>query len=305
MGIDNLFQDDGLKRDLALIQLILEPHLESHLKRRLECSINPIPQKLYEAMSYGVLEGGKRLRAYLFLAALRLFSGSVHDKVLLDICCSIECLQAYSLIHDDLPGMDNSDLRRGKPSTHKAFDHHTAILAGSSLQNLAFEILSRLDLDAKKRCALIEVMSVATGPQGMMAGQQLDMDYELFNPDVSQKNIERMQYLKTASFFQGVLQSACIVFGADQNCLNEFGKLFGRLFQITDDMLDVTSSREKLGKPTQNDNDKKTLITELGLEGAHQECKTLKRKAQVILKSCGTDSKPLITLMNFLITRSS
>ena len=228
------------------------------------------PSKLHSAIRYATLDGGKRIRPSLIFATGE--DLCIHNVELLNqLAVVIESIHAYSLIHDDLPSMDNDDLRRGKPSCHIAFNEGEAILAGDSLQAWAFGRLAKLDIDSDSIVQLITVLSDAIGPEGMAQGQALDLAYEE-EPSIDIEQLSQLHWRKT-----GMLIQACILMPAiatQQTSLIEafkaFGHHLGLAFQIQDDILDVTASSDQLGKPANSDleQNKKTFPSILGLEEA-------------------------------------
>ena len=316
----NSIETTELKTFLTQLKPIIEDELEILLQdqRRKGQKESKDLETLFEAMSYATLGNGKRLRAFLFLATCYSlgyeFSCGNINKDLLKICCALECLHAYSLIHDDLPGMDNSPLRRGKPSTHKAFNHHTAILSGSALQNLGFEILLSLNFKAEDKVELTKILLQKTGSLGMMGGQQLDMDYEVSCQTVPTKNIETMLHMKTGAFFQACVLMAWRLFknkhlssSPIRESLEQFAYHFGLLFQLTDDLLDTT--KKKIGKPTQQDSNKSTYTTLHGEAFTKTEIK--KHTSQCLqhlenlAPSADTSTTLLKKLVHFVKTREA
>ena len=238
--------------------------------------------KLSEAMRYAVLAGGKRLRPFLVLSSADLFG--VARGCGLRVAAAIECIHCYSLVHDDLPAMDDDDLRRGKPTVHKAFDEATAILAGDALQALAFEILSDAATheDPSVRCRLIAALSRAAGAAGMVGGQMLDLAAESENFDIGA--ITRLQRLKTGELFAFACESGAIMGRADESrrhALHAYAHDVGLAFQIADDLLDVEGSAELTGKAVGKDADagKATFVSELGVDRARDQARILAEQA--------------------------
>ena len=290
----------SFKDDLSQIQERLETRLSFFLDQAQEGT----PERLAQAMSYGLLEGGKRLRPFLHISAARLLGGN--EAVAFDIACALEMAHCYSLIHDDLPCMDDSPLRRGKPSVQAAFDPATALLAGNALYTLALEILADLDLADTKRLALIRAVSKASGASGMMGGQQLDMEAMISPAPLSLEQITRLQRLKTGALIEVCLASATIAFEPSQDmarALTLYGKNFGLLFQISDDLLDAKGTPETLGKPTQADEDKATFISHLGLEGAEEKANAIVEQACQVFDMYGAPAAPLTQVVRALLTR--
>jgi geranylgeranyl pyrophosphate synthase len=207
------------------------------------------PEKVHQAIRWSVFAGGKRFRPALVIATGQVFGAPV--KLMLKTACAFEMVHTYSLIHDDLPAMDDDDLRRGRPTCHVRFDEATAILAGDALQTLAFRTISRdEDLDAPTRVALIRELSNAAGtPDGMVGGQALDIEAEA--RAVSGRELEEIHRLKTGALIIASTRCGAIIAGASEEelvAVSEYGAQLGLLFQITDDLLDVTATAEDLGK---------------------------------------------------------
>ena len=269
--------------------------------------------RLLDAMTYAALNGGKRLRGCLVLSSARLVASVTKSAVNLDallaIASAVELVHAYSLIHDDLPAMDDAELRRGKPATHIAFDEATAILAGDALQTQAFMILSspELALSAEVKLALVAELAEASGLAGMAGGQMLDLQAEDRFLDITE--IRQMQDLKT-----GALIRASVLMGADAQgatdemraALTRYADKLGYAFQIADDLLDVQSNAEQLGKPAGRDaeQNKASLVSLLGLEEAKQISAQLVVEAQDALRPYGDAADALHAIANFTVKRS-
>lgn len=223
---------------------------------------------IYPAMEYSLLAGGKRLRPILTLECCRLCGGDVERA--LPLGCAVEMVHTYSLIHDDLPSMDNDDLRRGKPTNHKVFGEATAILAGDGLLTAAFGVIAAArELTEQQRLEAVRALSEAAGPQGMVGGQILDMDGE--DRALSRSEIEELQRLKTGALICCAARLGCIAAGADEltaKAIEGYAQRLGLAFQVRDDILDVTGSQDDLGKPIGSDTEqgKTTFVTLLGLE---------------------------------------
>lgn len=223
---------------------------------------------IYPAMEYSLLAGGKRLRPILTLECCRLCGGDVERA--LPLGCAVEMVHTYSLIHDDLPSMDNDDLRRGKPTNHKVFGEATAILAGDGLLTAAFGVIAAArELTEQQRLEAVRALSEAAGPRGMVGGQILDMDGE--DRALSRSEIEELQRLKTGALICCAARLGCIAAGADEltaKAIEGYAQRLGLAFQVRDDILDVTGSQDDLGKPIGSDTEqgKTTFVTLLGLE---------------------------------------
>jgi len=268
--------------------------------------------RVQEAMRYAITAGGKRLRPFLVLHSARLFG--VDDSRSLRVGAAIEALHTYSLVHDDLPCMDDDDLRRGRPTTHIAFDEMTAVLAGDALLTIAFEILAdaRTHPSADVRCALIARLAEASGHSGMIGGQIIDMLAPSFIEEGSfgVEDVIDLQRRKTGQLFEFSCEAGPILGQAapeDRARLKAYAEDMGVVFQITDDLLDVTSTAEKTGKAVGKDADmgKQTLVTLLGLEGARAEAEKRARRAVDALGPYAARSPELSALPFFLLNRES
>lgn len=225
--------------------------------------------RIYEAMQYSLMAGGKRIRPVLTLETCRMCGGDA--QAALPFACAVEMVHTYSLIHDDLPCMDDDDLRRGKPTNHKVFGEANAVLAGDALLTAAFEIMTehRGDLPAERVLEAIDCLSHAAGAAGMIGGQILDMEGE--ERPLGLEELKLMQSLKTGALICAATEMGCIIAGgneAQRQAVRKYAQCVGSAFQIRDDMLDVTSTDEVLGKPIGSDaeNGKTTFVTQLGLE---------------------------------------
>ena len=233
---------------------------------------------LYSAMRYGVLNGGKRLRSFMVMEGARIFG--VEPSRARRVAASVEFVHSYSLIHDDLPAMDNADTRRGKPSLHKAYDQATAILAGDALLTLAFEVISdpQTHEDPRVRIDLVSLLSGAIGASGMVGGQMLDMIGEKQNFDVG--TISRLQRLKTGKLIAFCCEAGAIMGRANpahRSALRNYAHDLGLAFQVTDDILDVEGKQEETGKPTGRDAEKgkATFVSTMGVEQARARAQML------------------------------
>jgi geranylgeranyl pyrophosphate synthase len=262
--------------------------------------------KLFEAMHYSVFNGGKRLRPALCFAAAEAVSAS--DSNTMRVAAAVEMIHAYSLIHDDLPAMDDDDLRRGVPTCHIKFDEATAILAGDALQSLAFKQLSELDLSASTSLQLVSLLSDLAGCNGMVTGQAIDLAST--GKQLSAEELTYMHNHKT-----GALIEASVVMGAiatdqassDQlQALRQFSRAIGLAFQIQDDILDVESSTEELGKSQGSDsaNNKATYTSILGIEKARSEAERLYQQSLEALSPFGDQAQSLGVLAKFIVHRS-
>lgn len=266
-----------------------------------------IPDRLYEALRYVLFAKAKRIRPLLIYATGICFKVPIS---LLDIpAVAVECIHTYSLVHDDLPAMDNDDLRRGQLTCHKAFDEATAILVGDALQNIAFEILSRghPKLCAEQQLRMIHLLAEATGAKGMIGGQFLDMQFQGNTPSLT--SIKHMHALKT-----GALIRASILMAANmaEDCskkqlaaLSTFSDLIGLAFQIKDDILDVESHEVQLGKTVGADNIQKkaSILTALSLTEAKDTSEHLLQQAEACLSTLPEPTQPLLDVARFIIER--
>lgn len=258
--------------------------------------------RLIEAMRYAALGPGKRLRPFLVVESAALFD--VPRALALKAGAALECVHCYSLVHDDLPAMDDDDLRRGRPTTHRAFDEATAILAGDSLLTFAFEILAELDAAPAIRLKLISELAKASGMAGMAGGQMLDIAAEVrVISDVSE--IVRIQQMKTGALFRFACEAGAILGGADPQPLRQYADHIGLAFQIADDILDAESTPEVLGKATQKDRHKgkATFVDLLGPEAAKQRAKELTASATAALAPYGPRAETLREVAKFIVTR--
>jgi farnesyl diphosphate synthase len=259
-------------------------------------------------MRYATFAGGKRLRPFLVLQSARLFDVAEANAVRAAV--AIEVLHTYSLVHDDLPSMDNDDLRRGRPTTHRAFDEATAILAGDGLLTIAFEILSHpaTHASADVRCELISNLAHAAGSNGMIGGQMIDM--KAAEQTLTAEQVMLLQRLKTGALFEFSCEAGAILGQAGKehrDRMRSYAQDFGLAFQITDDLLDVTSTAEKTGKAVGKDKDqgKATLISIYGVEGAKAEAGKLVDRAIETLAPYGDKAVELQALATYLLDREN
>ena len=274
--------------------------LKNYLKKRTENT------KLFNALKYGLFSGGKKFRSYLIVTSGKLFN--LNYKQLIAIGAAVECMHSYSLIHDDLPSMDDDDFRRGKKSTHKVFGEATAILAGNSLLTLAFEILSsnNININAKSKINLINALASSAGHSGIAGGQYLDLKFEKMR--VNKNLIIDMQNKKTGELISFCTESAAII--ANKNShrkfLKKIGLDIGLLFQITDDLLDLYGDKNKTGKPTRRDKQKgkATVIKSLGVNKTIEFCyELLDNITDKLENKYGSRANSLVDSVNFLLRR--
>ncbi len=269
-------------------------------------------ERLLAAMEYSLLAGGKRLRPLLFLAALESI-GQVEENELaayLPFACGIEMLHTYSLIHDDLPAMDNDDLRRGRPSCHKAFDEATAILAGDGLLTHCFCCLLAAGAPAERLVQAGRYFAWQAGIGGMVSGQALDIDAETAAEPLNLAGLRKIHASKTGALLESAIVCGGILAGADEaqkQALKEFGRQFGLAFQITDDILDVVGDEAKLGKPVGSDaaNNKTTYVSLLGLAGAGQAAQAAMTAARDALEPLGESGRLLGALTDYYCRRDN
>ena len=300
---------DKLDFDLVKIGKEIDEKLLSFLKK------NKITQKrLIDAFIYSTIGSGKRIRAYLLVEAFRLFDNMKFYDDALNIAASLELIHTYSLIHDDLPSMDNSLLRRGKKTCHIKYDEATAILLGDGLQSLAFEIITNneLTLDDRTKVNICNKLAQAIGFKGMVAGQMMDLisegRYDKFIPD--KKFIIQTQRLKTGALIDFSLQAGGIIGGAKKSeleILSGFGKRIGLAFQIVDDILDATSNEEDLGKTADLDTKqgKVNFVTLLGLEKSRKKVEDLIIQAKLELEKFSVNTENLMKIAEFVETRKN
>lgn len=261
---------------------------------------------IYEAMSYSTNIGGKRIRPILFMATHNIFSNS---EVPMGIPCAIEMIHTYSLIHDDLPCMDNDDLRRGKPTNHKVYGENIAVLAGDTLLNEAMNLMMKFSLkNGEKSLVAAEKIASAAGPDGMIGGQVVDIINE--GKKISEDELKYMHMKKTGALIKVSIVSGAILGEApedDIKKLEKFGENLGLAFQIKDDILDVIGSTEKLGKNVLSDEEsnKTNFITMHGLEYCIKECERLTKDSIEILDSLSVDTKDLKVLTKELLDREN
>ena len=266
------------------------------------------PAQLLAAMRYGTLDGGKRLRPFLLMEGASLF-GEPSDAIM-RVGAALECVHCYSLIHDDLPAMDDDDLRRGRPTVHKAFDEATAILAGDSLLTLAFDVVAspKTELNPEIKIRLISDLARASGLGGMAGGQALDLQAEITLPD--EAGIVLLQAMKTGALLRFAARAGAVAMNAseaDIARLTRFGEIAGLAFQIADDLLDLTADVATMGKATGKDaaRGKGTLVSLHGAEWARQKLDALEAEARSILEPYGQKAAMLEALAAFIGNRSS
>lgn len=274
--------------------------LKNYLKKKIQNT------HLFQALKYGLFSGGKKFRSYLIVASGKLFN--LNYKQLIAVGAAVECMHSYSLIHDDLPSMDDDDFRRGKKSTHKVFGEATAILAGNSLLTLAFEILSsnNININTKSKINLINALASSAGYSGIAGGQFLDLKFEKLR--VNKNLIIDMQNKKTGELISFCTESAAILANKNsyRKSLKKIGLDIGLLFQITDDILDLYGDKKKTGKPIRRDKQKgkATIIKSLGINKTIEFCyKLLDDITDKLENKYGSRADSLVDSVNFLLRR--
>jgi farnesyl diphosphate synthase len=302
---------DRVMGDLLPTNLQITTKVISLMSRETESDVSVAPEgeaKVIEAMRYSALGSGKRLRPFLTVESAKLFG--VNPDAAMMTAAAIEFVHTYSLVHDDLPAMDNDDFRRGKPSCHKQFGEAAAILAGDALLTYAFEVLAnpRVHPDANVRCELIRSVARASGVRGMVGGQMMDLDAE--HQELNADEVIRLQRLKTGELFAVSCEAGAILGKAAEPLrarLQRYAHDMGLAFQITDDLLDVEGTRTETGKGVKKDAaaGKATLISVLGVERAREQAITLAAQAIDHLSAFDARADQLRALANFVVTRKN
>jgi len=261
---------------------------------------------LINPMKYGVISGGKKIRSTIIIDVGKIFK--INQKKLINICAAVECIHSYSLIHDDLPCMDDDSIRRGKPSTHIKFGEASAVLAGNSLLTLAFEIIAdkKFLINPILKNEIIKSLAFCSGHTGIAGGQELDLKFE--NKKKSLKQIINMQKKKTGKLFNFCLYAVAVIAKKNKKekfFLSTLGEEIGLLFQFADDFLDIKGSKKLVGKPTKKDNKKgkSTLINLMGYQKAYKFANNLKKKILLKLKKHGKNAKDLTNTIEFILGR--
>jgi len=292
----------ALVDDLA----IYRQRLDEQLSKRLNHS--SIQDNLQQAMRYSVFNGGKRIRPALIYMVNQSLNGELSNADA--AACAIEAVHSYSLVHDDLPAMDDDDLRRGQPTCHIQFDHATAILAGDALQCIGFEWLcdQQNALDSTRQLAMLKVLTRASGDSGMVAGQAFDLAH--VGQPLDLKQLEAMHNHKTGALINaaielGILSANCSITAEQQSAFKRFGNAIGLAFQVQDDILDLTSDTQTLGKPQGSDAEanKPTYPSLLGLEGARDKLQQLYQQALQAADSLGPNAAVLQELAGYIVER--
>jgi farnesyl diphosphate synthase len=264
------------------------------------------PERLLAAMRHAALGGGKRVRPLLLVESARLFG--VAGGAVMEAAAALECVHCYSLVHDDLPAMDDDDLRRGRPTVHKAFDEATAILAGDALLTIAFDVLTGLDVEAHVRIELVGAMARAAGIGGMAGGQMLDMAAEGRSPD--EAAVLRLQAMKTGALIRYACEAGAILGRAsvqDRAALVAFGARIGQAFQLADDLIDATGRADEAGKATAKDaaKGKATLVALYGVDRARNLLDGKVADALAALAPFGDRAKNLADAARFIALRQN
>ena len=266
--------------------------------------------RLHEAMRYGILGGGKRLRAFLVRSGAKL--AGADDAGALLVAAAVEMVHGYSLIHDDLPAMDDDDMRRGRPSCHVAFDEATAILAGDALLTLAFELAAdpRAHPEPSVRCELVRALAIAAGGRGMVGGQMVDLLAEHDSAPARHELIVRLERMKTGALIAFSCEAGAILACREpgfRRSLREFGYDAGLAFQVIDDVLDEVGDEAVLGKTVGKDAaaGKATFVSTLGVDGARREARTLVERARARLDGFGEEAAPLRAFSEYILARRS
>ena len=280
--------------------------VESELPKQLRQSGKPLDETLTESMEYSLMAGGKRLRPILLMSAADAAGAKGED--FLASACAIEMIHTYSLIHDDLPAMDNDDYRRGKLTNHKIYGAGIATLAGDALLTLAFEVMTREDVSPEIKLAVIQEMSAAAGPQGMVGGQAVDLESE--GKRIPLEKLREMHLGKTGALFKAAIRSGAILAKADEKtlaALTDYALAFGLAFQITDDILDVVGDEATIGKPVGSDerNNKSTYVTLTSLEEARRLAREAVDDGLKAIAPLGDKAKFLGALLEYLISRDN
>jgi geranylgeranyl diphosphate synthase, type II len=283
-------------------QAMVEKALDRHLPKK---STRPVT--IHEAMRYSIFAGGKRLRPILTLASAEVLGAE--PAAALPLACAVECIHTYSLIHDDLPSMDNDDFRRGKPTSHKVYGEGMAILAGDALLTIAFEMAAKVPAWPRYSHAdLITEIASASGSQGLIAGQVADLEGEkkkVLLEELRYIHLNKTAALITSSLRLGAMSANATT--AQLKSINTFGNALGLAFQVVDDILDITQTTEQLGKSAGKDvkSQKSTYPALLGLEGARKEADKLTRQAVSALKPLGSKAQTLLDIADYMLQRQS
>ncbi len=288
------------KEKLSFLAGEFQAKLETYMQE-----YEDISSEITEAMRYSLCGGGKRIRPVLMRAVYELFSGDAAEKMM-PVACGLEMIHTYSLIHDDLPAMDNSDWRRGRPTSHKVFGEAMAVLAGDALLNLAFETAMQADIAPDRLLRALRVLGACSGVRGMIGGQVIDILNE--GKPIGMELLEELQVKKTAALLAAACVCGAVLGGAseeDVEKMRDFAVCLGLAFQIKDDILDVEGDASALGKPTGNDEacQKNTYVSLAGLDGAKQKLEEYTEKAREIVSAYGQRGAFLADMTDYLLHR--
>jgi farnesyl diphosphate synthase len=293
---------DGLADWLSDVQSRVEQQLEQVLP-----AATLAPSTLHEAMRYAVLEGGKRVRPLLVFAAGGLGQASTNSLAM--AACAVELIHAYSLVHDDMPAMDNDVLRRGKPTVHVAFGEASALLVGDALQSLAFEVLADSGAPDHLVVRMLKVLGVASGSRGMAGGQAIDL--QSVGLALKRDELEQMHRLKTGALLAASVELGAVCAGVTEDraltALAEYSKAVGLAFQVVDDILDVEADSAALGKTAGKDaaHNKPTYVSLIGLDASRLLAEQLRQRAHAALEQFGQSAARLVQLADFIVLRRS
>ncbi len=286
--------DAALEHHLPLVDAFAEPIA--------------VPTQLRAAMRYSLFNGGKRVRPILAYAAAQAINPELPPQLVDPAAAALECLHAYSLVHDDLPAMDDDDLRRGQPTCHIAFAEATAILAGDALQTLAFQLLCQVDVPADIRLRLVQALARSAGAEGMVLGQAIDL--ASVDRTINLAQLETMHRHKTGALIRASVAIGALIAGADTHqlsALDNYAGAIGLAFQVQDDILDVTADTQTLGKQQGADlaRNKPTYVSLLGLDEARAKAQSLHQQALTALQGFGNSADPLRLLASYIVERGS
>lgn len=291
-----------LKEKIALVDAALEQYLPREEER---------PQSIHKAMRYSIFAGGKRVRPVLMLAACEAVGGQI-DKAM-PSACAMEMIHTYSLIHDDLPAMDDDDFRRGRPTNHKVFGEAIAILAGDGLLTEAFKLMSdprfAVGIDPAARLGVIHEIATCAGTYGMVGGQVVDMESE-GKPDMDLPTVQYIHTHKTGALIKASVVAGALLGGADDKQLAailRYGEAAGLAFQIADDILDIEGTTEEIGKDAGSDEarGKATYPAVMGLAAAKQEAQAMMDEAMLALEPLGAAAEPLRAIARYIVERKN
>lgn len=291
-----------LKEKIALVDAALEQYLPGEQER---------PQSIHQAMRYSVFAGGKRVRPVLMLAACEAVGGQI--AAAMPAACAMEMIHTYSLIHDDLPAMDDDDFRRGRPTNHKVFGEAIAILAGDGLLTEAFKLLSNPrftgSTDPATTLAVIQEIAVCAGTYGMVGGQVVDMESE-GKPEMDLPTVQYIHTHKTGALIKASVVAGALLGGADQQqlaAIRRYGEAAGLAFQIADDILDIEGTTEEIGKDAGSDEarGKATYPAVMGLAAAKQEAQAMMDEAMLALEMFGAAAEPLRAIARYIVERKN